>query len=345
MDFIEAKNASAREIALAIGVPPLLLGIPGDNTYANYAEAQRAFWRQTVLPLVHRTARALSNWLASAFETKPALGGRLRGAESPSANIRHIPDLDQIEALAPERDALWKRLEAASFLTDDEKRAAAGYGAKRETETSLKYRADQPRVPAGNSGGGQWTDGSAAGGSGSDTLVGGGDADRLADRVADPVNRTYSPDQTGFHKYKAGPNLGCDSDLQCSPEEAADHFSRFAVPGQDPSRPVRDGDITLVRDPETRIPVGYVRTQVSRDGLTITNWTLKGHIFHDGEVIRRMRRASDGSWLITTDGLGNNVIPGANVVNQTMGPKIFDELDRRLLQNVRLHHARQAKSR
>ncbi len=39
MDFIEAKNASAREIALAFGVPPMLLGIPGDNTYANYQEA------------------------------------------------------------------------------------------------------------------------------------------------------------------------------------------------------------------------------------------------------------------------------------------------------------------
>ena len=34
MDFIEAKNSAAREIALAMGVPPQLLGIPGDNTYA-----------------------------------------------------------------------------------------------------------------------------------------------------------------------------------------------------------------------------------------------------------------------------------------------------------------------
>ncbi len=33
LDFMEAKHAAAREIALAIGVPPMLLGIPGDNTY------------------------------------------------------------------------------------------------------------------------------------------------------------------------------------------------------------------------------------------------------------------------------------------------------------------------
>ena len=40
MDFIELKNAAAREIALAFGVPPMLLGIPGDNTYANLVGGQ-----------------------------------------------------------------------------------------------------------------------------------------------------------------------------------------------------------------------------------------------------------------------------------------------------------------
>jgi phage portal protein BeeE len=87
----------------------MLLGIPGDATYSNYAEAQRAFWRSTVLPVVNRMAKGFSNWLS------PAFGGELE--------LR--PDLDQVEALAPEREALWTRLEAASFLTDDEKRAAA----------------------------------------------------------------------------------------------------------------------------------------------------------------------------------------------------------------------------
>ena len=74
MDFIEAKHAAAREIALAFGVPPMLLGIPGDNTYANLAEANRALWRQTIVPLVRRVADDLSFWLA------PAFGGRDAGA-------------------------------------------------------------------------------------------------------------------------------------------------------------------------------------------------------------------------------------------------------------------------
>ncbi|WP_458694298.1 phage portal protein [Wolbachia endosymbiont (group A) of Andrena hattorfiana] len=40
MDFIESKHSSARDIALAFGVPPQLLGIPGDNTYSKLVEAR-----------------------------------------------------------------------------------------------------------------------------------------------------------------------------------------------------------------------------------------------------------------------------------------------------------------
>lgn len=101
----------AREIALALGVPPMLLGIPGDNTYSNYQEAQRAFWRTTVLPLVARMTEAFSAWLS------PGYGG----------GLEFRPDLDQVEGLSGEREALWARLDKATFLTVDEKRAAVGY--------------------------------------------------------------------------------------------------------------------------------------------------------------------------------------------------------------------------
>ena len=112
MDFIAGKHAAAREIALAFGVPPQLLGIPGDATYANYREANAAFWRGTVIPLARKTAGALTGWL----------GGRFDG-------IRVEADLDAVPALQPERDALWARLSAASFLTDEERRRMAGVGA------------------------------------------------------------------------------------------------------------------------------------------------------------------------------------------------------------------------
>jgi len=67
MEFMKAKDSAAREIALAFGVPPMLLGLPGDATYANYAEANRAFHTQTILPLVRKTLSALTHWLGSRY--------------------------------------------------------------------------------------------------------------------------------------------------------------------------------------------------------------------------------------------------------------------------------------
>jgi HK97 family phage portal protein len=138
LDFIEARHAASREIALALGVPPMLLGIPGDNTYSNLAEAQRIFWRQTVLPLVHRLASALSGWLAPAY------------AEGQARALRFVPDTDALEALSSEREALWARLERTSFLTLNEKRAAAGYGPVSggdELEGARRSSAEAPSQP------------------------------------------------------------------------------------------------------------------------------------------------------------------------------------------------------
>ena len=113
MDFMEAKHSAAREIALAFGVPPMLLAIPGDNTYSNYQEANRVFFRQTVLPLAGRIGSALTQWLAPAFGAELALA----------------IDTDKVDALSGDRAALWERVTKAPFLTVNEKRAATGYGA------------------------------------------------------------------------------------------------------------------------------------------------------------------------------------------------------------------------
>lgn len=110
MEFQKTKEAAAREIATAFGVPPMLLGIPGDATYANYAEANRAFYRLTVLPLATRVTAALCTWLGQFHEDAVTLK----------------PDLDGIPALAVERDQQWKRVGAAAFLTASEKRSLLG---------------------------------------------------------------------------------------------------------------------------------------------------------------------------------------------------------------------------
>ena len=110
MEFHETKLAAAREIALAFGVPPMLIGIPGDATYSNYQEASRAFYRLTVLPLASRVLAGLAHWLGEQSGTPVTLR----------------PDPDQVPALAAERDQHWARIGGAGFLSDAEKRALLG---------------------------------------------------------------------------------------------------------------------------------------------------------------------------------------------------------------------------
>ena len=114
MEFQKTKEAAAREIAVAFGVPPMLLGITGDATYANYQEANRAFYRLTVLPLATRVLAQLADWLS----------------DFSGERIDLKPDLDQIPALSAERDAQWRRVAEADFLTAAEKRNLLGLPAQ-----------------------------------------------------------------------------------------------------------------------------------------------------------------------------------------------------------------------
>ncbi|MCF4166482.1 phage portal protein [Zavarzinia compransoris] len=111
MDWIEGRNAAAREIALAFGVPPQLVGVPDAQTYANYAEARLALYEDTVVPLAQSIARAF----ARAF-----------GAGFGIATLE--PDLDEVPALEPRRAERWVKVRGAADLTRDERRAALGYG-------------------------------------------------------------------------------------------------------------------------------------------------------------------------------------------------------------------------
>lgn len=106
MDFVGLKAAAAREIALAFGVPPMLMGLPGDAAYANYREANRALWRLAILPL------------ADAI-----LSGLVDGLKPWFPELRLAVDLDRVTALAEDRERLWAQVTAADFLTAEEKRA------------------------------------------------------------------------------------------------------------------------------------------------------------------------------------------------------------------------------
>lgn len=109
MDFATLKAAAARDIALAFGVPPMLLGLPGDATYNNYREANRALWRLTLLPLAAKIFAAIGEGLAPWF---------------PTAAL--AIDLDRVPALAEDRERLWSQVNAADFLDPSEKRRILG---------------------------------------------------------------------------------------------------------------------------------------------------------------------------------------------------------------------------
>ncbi len=111
MDWLAGRDAAARDIALAFGVPAQLIGIADSQTYANMAEARLAFYEETVLPLLARIVAAFDHWLVPMFDE----------------NVSLDFDRDEISALTVRRDVLWDKLQKVDFLTVDEKRAALGY--------------------------------------------------------------------------------------------------------------------------------------------------------------------------------------------------------------------------
>ncbi|MES2215093.1 MAG: phage portal protein [Pseudomonadota bacterium] len=110
MDFIESKNSAAREIALAFGVPPQLLGISGDNTYSNMQEARLGLWEETLIPLLDKISDALTHWLSDWYHDDIAISF----------------DRDAISALTSKRENLWSKVADSNFMTINEKRAFVG---------------------------------------------------------------------------------------------------------------------------------------------------------------------------------------------------------------------------
>jgi len=108
MKVIDTKNSAARDICLAYGVPPMLLGIPGDNTYSNYQEARLALWEDTVLPLLEYILAEWSAWLGD-------------------GSVELKPNLDKVPAIVDKRMTLWNMADKSTDLTIDERRELKGY--------------------------------------------------------------------------------------------------------------------------------------------------------------------------------------------------------------------------
>lgn len=121
MDWLEGKERAASEIAIGYKVPEQLVGVKGQQTYNNYREARMALYEDAVLPLLERYSECLTYWIQS-----------IAGYE----NLCLRYDEDKIPALYPRRELIWDKVNAAKFITIDEKREALGYEKYDVTDTS-----------------------------------------------------------------------------------------------------------------------------------------------------------------------------------------------------------------
>lgn len=134
MDHMNNMLTAARFIASVFGVPPQLLGIPGDSTYANYEQAIESFWMDTVLPLLGFILDEFNRWLVPLY----------------GEGYELWYDEDMIPALEAQRKQKGERINTSGYLTIEEKRRAMGYPEKwKEGETLLVPSSNVPVELAG----------------------------------------------------------------------------------------------------------------------------------------------------------------------------------------------------
>ncbi|MDR1495135.1 MAG: phage portal protein [Rickettsiales bacterium] len=110
MDFLEMKHSTARDIALSFGVPSQLIGIPGDNTYNNMAEARLFLWEQTILPTIDSVLSSLTNWLVPMF----------------GKDFEISYNKNDISPLSVRKEHFWNIVNNSDFLSAEEKRKILG---------------------------------------------------------------------------------------------------------------------------------------------------------------------------------------------------------------------------
>lgn len=109
MDFLDSNRELSRRICLGYGVPPMLMGIPGDNTFSNQKEARQAFWEESIIFYLSYFKGELNNWFFK---------------NSNEYFIDYI--LDEVAALAEKRNLKWTQAQQSDFLTINEKREMVG---------------------------------------------------------------------------------------------------------------------------------------------------------------------------------------------------------------------------
>ncbi len=194
MDWLEGQRDAARTICLVYNTPPLLLGLPGDNTYANYAEARMSFYEETVIPLLQELLDGLNGWLVPRF----------------GDDLRLVVDLESISALGPQRAEKFAQVNEAVFLTINEKRKALNmepYDDPAADEIWLPSTLTPMSIASDPNGGMLGPDGKPL----SESNPPDPNADPNADPTADPGKDPNNPGVAGGKPKKGGKSGGASN--------------------------------------------------------------------------------------------------------------------------------------
>ncbi len=118
--IIEGREYNDRDISRTLGVPPILLGIPGDSTFNNLLEAKRDFVLSTCKPIMQIFADSLNNWLLDSAADQ---------------NLFLRPAIDMLPEIQEWRTASYEKVDKIRFLSFNEKRKLSGF----ETKEGLVY--------------------------------------------------------------------------------------------------------------------------------------------------------------------------------------------------------------
>lgn len=110
-DFSNSHDQSQRDIARAFKIPPILLNLGEDTTYANQKEAKIALWDDVNVPLTNDLVAEFNENLVPRYREE---------------NLFLEADYSKVPALEPRRSEMWERANKSNELTINEKRAMKG---------------------------------------------------------------------------------------------------------------------------------------------------------------------------------------------------------------------------
>lgn len=111
MDWLQGQRLADRLTGLVFGVPSQIMGDKDAAIYANYAEARKSLYEETIIPLLSWIADELNRWTVIPFFPE----------------MRVAINTDDITALQEDKEKSWKRTGEADWISINEKRASVGY--------------------------------------------------------------------------------------------------------------------------------------------------------------------------------------------------------------------------